>query len=219
MEIAVHRLEEGNTLKWSIPSGYNMNCTGRVISGINCFKHRKREYLFRDWLCMKNFEGEASLSICADGAYSYDITGNRVNISLMQVQADGNNRGGSGIFRFRFIPGYTGEIMDNSFNNADLFNNPPLQLKGCHTGRKNGMYSGIAISDSSINLQSVMLNEKGDLVIRLLNPTKEKKRFNIRIPGLPGHAEIEIEAKMIKTLIAGKLSGRITETDLYERKQ
>ena len=47
VEITVYWMEKDRFLKWIIPVGFNMNCIGRSISGINCFKHRKRPHVKR----------------------------------------------------------------------------------------------------------------------------------------------------------------------------
>ena len=235
VEITVYWMEKDKILKWMIPVGFNMNCVGRSLSGINCFKHRKREYVFRDWIGMKNFTGENTFSICSDGAYGFDINGNTIGISLLRAPAysahpvegeDGivmNDRvvkridQGVHTFRFRFIPGSTDEIIDKSFNHSDLFNNPLISRIVFPSGKENRCFSGIKISDDTINLQSVKLNEEGELVIRLLNLCKELKRFEVNIPSINANAKVEINPKAIKTFIVKKGAKKFLETDLLER--
>jgi alpha-mannosidase len=235
VEITVYWMEKDKMLKWIIPVGFNMNCIGRSVSGINCFKHRKREYVMRDWLGMKNFEGEDSFSICSDGAYGFDIRGNSVGISLLRAPAYSGHpvegqqdilltdravkRIDQGVhtFRFRFIPGNTEEIIDRSFNQSDLFNNPVIGKIVYPTGQGKKYYSGIYISDNTINLQAIKLNSDNCLVIRLLNPCKDMKKVKITIPVLKAEAEVEINSKQIKTFLVKKGSGKFRETDLLER--
>jgi len=212
VEIAVDRIDKDKILTWSVPVGYNMNCIGRAISGINCCKHRKREYLFRDWVGMKNFEGDISLSLFSSGAYSYDIVGNTVRIFI-----PGATEEPAYPHRFRFFPGKTDDIIDRSFNNSDLFNNPLITWQVFSSEAGDKPFSGIRISDSAINLQSVRLNDSGDLVLRLLNPCKETKRFTIEVAISGLSAETEIAPKKLKTLVVNKSSGRFLETDLPER--
>lgn len=235
VEITVYWMEKDKILKWIIPVGFNMNCIGRSISGITCCKHRKREFVMRDWLGMKNFEGENSFSICSDGAYGYDITGNMVRISLLRAPSYSGHpvegqkeivmsdravkRIDQGVhsFRFRFIPGKTDEIIDKAFNNSDLFNNPLISRIVYPSGGKGNEYSGIGISDNSINLQSVKMSDNGDLVVRLLNPCRETKRFRISVPSVKAEAELELEPKKLKTWLIDKSSGEFRVTDLLER--
>ncbi|MBA4322073.1 MAG: alpha-mannosidase, partial [Odoribacter sp.] len=190
VEITVYWMEKDKLLKWIIPVGFNMNCIGRSVSGINCFKHREREFVMRDWLGMKNFEGENSFSVCSDGAYGFDIKGNSVGLSLLRSPSYSGHpvegekdivltdrvvkRIDQGVhtFRFRFIPGNTDDIIDKSFNQSDLFNNPVISRVIYPTGEEKNIYSGIKISDDSINLQAVKFHTSGSLVIRLLNPCK-----------------------------------------------
>jgi len=235
VEITVYWMEKDRLLKWIIPVGFNMNCIGRSISGINCFKHRKREFVFRDWLGMKNFEGENSFSICTDGAFGFDIKGNNVGISLLRspsysghpVEGEKdivmNDRAvkridqGVHTFRFRFTPGNTGEIIDKSFNQADLFNNPVITRIVYPNGNENSRFTGIKISDNSINLQAVKLHDTDSLAIRLLNPTKETKKVTVMVPSLNAEAEVEINPKQLRTLIVKRGSKKFQETDLLER--
>lgn len=235
VEITVYWMEKDKILKWIVPVGFNMNCIGRSISGINCCKHRNREFVMRDWLGMKNFEGDSSFSICSDGAYGYDITGNLVRISLLRapsysghpVEGQGEivmpgravKRIDQGVhsFRFRFIPGDTDEIIDRAFNNSDLFNNPPFARIVYPSGIKGPGYSGITISDEAINLQSVKMNVNGEMVIRLLNPCKEARRFRISIPLVHAETELEIEPKKLKTWVINRSGGEFFETNLLER--
>jgi alpha-mannosidase len=235
VEITVYWMEKDKLLKWIIPVGFNMNCIGRSVSGINCFKHRKREFVFRDWIGMKNFEGENSFSICSEGAFGFDIRSNNVGISLLRspsysghpVEGEQNivmtdravKRIDQGVhtFRFRFIPGTTDEIIDNSFNHSDLFNNPVISRIVYPAGAEKSNYAGIKISDNSINLQAVKLNSEDGLVLRLLNPCKETKLFTVTIPSMNSEAGAEIKPKQIKTLIIRRGSGTFQETDLLER--
>jgi alpha-mannosidase len=235
VEITVYWMEKDKILKWIIPVGFNMNCIGRSISGINCFKHRKREFVFRDWLGMKNFEGENSFSICSDGAYGFDINANNVGISLLRAPSYSGHpvegeqdivmtdravkRMDQGVhtFRFRFIPGNTDEIIDKSFNQSDLFNNPVISRVVYPTGEEKGVFKGIIISDDSINLQAVKLHSADTLVIRLLNPCKGTKRIVVKIPGFMAEAEVEINSKQIRTFLVQKGSGNFQETDLLGR--
>jgi alpha-mannosidase len=214
IEITVYHMEKDKILKWSVPVGYNMNCVGRAISGITCCKHRKREFVFRDWLGMKNFEDDVSLSLCANGAYSFDIDRNIVTISLLRGTDNPLNK-----LRFRFFPGNTDDVIDGAFNNSDLFNNPLIVNKITTNGTDSREFRGISISDPSINLQAVKLNEDGDIVVRLLNPCKETRMFTIEIPPVGLTGEIEIGSKKIKTLVVVKTSGRFVETDLFGRKK
>lgn len=235
VEITVYWMEKDKLLKWIIPAGFNMNCIGRSISGINCFKHRKREFVFRDWLGMKNFEGEDSFSICSDGAYGFDINGNNVGISLLRSPSYSGHpsEGGTDIvlndravkridqgvhtFRFRFIPGKTDEIIDRSFNQSDLFNNRIILRIVYPTGTVKNRFTGIKISDNTINLQAVKIHNSGSLAIRLLNPTKETKKVIVTIPSINAEGEVKINPKQIKTFIVKRGSKEFQETDLLER--
>jgi hypothetical protein len=120
-------------------------------------------------------------------------------------------------FRFRFIPGNTDKIIDRSFNESDLFNNPLISRIVYPTGEQKRIYDGIKFSDDSINLQSVKLDKDGNLVLRLLNPTKETKRVTVTILSLNAEAEVEIKSKQIKTFIVKRKSNKFQETDLLER--
>jgi alpha-mannosidase len=235
VEITVYWMEKDKMLKWIVPLGFNMSCVGRSISGIDCFKQRGREFVFRDWLGMKNYDGGNTFSICADGAYGFDINDNNIGLSLLRSPAYSGHpvegekdivmtdravkRIDQGVhtFRFRFNPGNIDEIIDNSFNHSDLFNNPVITRVVYPTGEENYRYSGIKISDTTINLQSVKLNDNGDLVIRLLNPCKELKQFNVMIPSIKAEAELEIKAKGLTTFIVKKGTKKFQETDLLER--
>ena len=235
VEITVCWQEKNKLLKWIIPVGFDMNCVCRSISGISCFKNRGKEFVFRDWLGMKNFEGENTFSISSDGAYGFDINGNNVGISLLRSPAYSGHpvegeqdiimtdrvikRIDQGVhtFRFRFLPGNTDEIVDNSFNHSDLFNNPVVSRIVYPTGKGNLTFSGIQITDETINLQAVKLNANGDLVIRLLNPCKNDKHVSVTIPSLNAKAEVEIKSKGLKTFIVKKGSVEFQETDLLER--
>lgn len=235
LEITVYWMEKDKLLKWIIPVGFDMNCIVRSISGINCCKHRKREYVMRDWLGMKNFDGSDTFAICADGAYGFDIIENSVRISLLRAPAYSGHpvegeksivmtdravkRIDQGVhtFRFRFIPGNTDEVTDRSFNDSNLFNNPVLSRIVYPSGADGYKYSGITMSDATINLQAVKLSESGDMVIRLLNPCKVTKRFRVVIPSLNAETELEIGSKKLKTYIINKLTGEFLETDLLER--
>jgi alpha-mannosidase len=235
VEITVYWMEKDKLLKWIIPVGFNMNCLGRSVSGISCFKHRGREFVFRDWLGMKNFDSEYSFSICTDGAYGFDIKDNNVGISLLRSPSYSGHpvegekdivmtdravkRIDQGVhtFRFRFIPGKTNEIIDKSFNHSDLFNNPVISKIVYPTGEGSFKYSGIQISDETINLQAVKLNDNGNMVIRLLNPCKELKRFKIMIPSINAEAKLEIESKKLKSWLFNRITGEFQETDLLER--
>lgn len=233
VEITVYWMEKNRLLKWLIPVGFDMNCVARSTVGINCFRERDREYVFRDWLGMKNFEGKNSFSICSDGSYGFDMNGNTVGISLLRSPAYSGHPVGSdqeivmtdravkridqGVhtFRFRFIPGNTEELIDKSFNHSDLFNNRIISRIVYPTGDEQFRYSGIKISDEAINLQAIRLSENGDLVIRLLNPCKEIKRFTVQIPFLNAGAELELAAKSLRTWVYS--NGKFNETDLLER--
>jgi alpha-mannosidase len=235
VEVTVYWMEKDKLLKWIIPVGFNMSCVGRSISGISCFKQLEREFVFRDWLGVKNYDGENSFSICTDGAYGFDIHDNNIGISLLRspvysghpVEGEKDivmtdravKRIDQGVhsFRFRFIPGNTDEIIDNSFNHSDLFNNPVIPRVIYPTGKGNFRYSGIKISDTTINLQSVKLNDNGDLVIRLLNPCKELKQFKVMVPSIKAEAVLEIKAKGLTTFIVKKGAKIFQETDLLER--
>ena len=235
VEIMVYWMEKDKVLKWMIPVGFNMNCMGRSMSGINCYRHREREFVFRDWLGMKNLDGENSFSICSDGAYGFDINANTIGISLLRAPAYSGHpvKGEDGIvmndravkridqgvhtFRFRFIPGKTNEIIDRSFNDSDLFNNPIISKIVYPSGTGNSIFEGIRISDDTINLQAVKLNEKGDLVLRLLNPCKELKRFEVNILSMNSNTKVEINPKALKTIVVKKSAGDFHETNLLER--
>lgn len=235
VEITVYWMGKDKLLKWVIPVGFDMNCVGRSVSGINCFKHRKREFVMRDWLGMKNFEGENSFSICTDGAYGFDIKGNSIGISLLRSPSYSGHpvegekdiimtdravkRIDQGVhtFRFRFIPGNTDEIIDKSFNQSDLFNNQIISRIVYPTGTEREKYTGIKISDNTINLQAVKLHTADSLAIRLLNPCKVTKQFTVTVPSMNAEAEVEIKSKGIKTFIVKKEAGKFPETDLLER--
>jgi alpha-mannosidase len=235
VEITVYWMEKDKLLKWIIPVGFNMNCIGRSISGINCFKHLKREFVMRDWIGMKNFEGEDSFSICSDGAYGFDINGNSLGISLLRSPSYSGHpvegeqdiimtdravkRIDQGVhtFRFRFIPGNTDEITDKSFNQSDLFNNQVISRIVYPTGDGKIKYTGVKISDNTINLQAIKLHNGDSLALRLLNPCKVTKQFTITVPWMNAEAEVEIKSKAIKTFIVKKGSEKFSETDLLER--
>jgi len=235
VELTVTWNERDSILKWMIPVGYNFNSVGRSLSGLSCCKHRKREYVFRDWLGMKNFEGDCSFAICADGAYGYDITGNTLRISLLRGPAYSAHpvkgeddilppgrivrRIDQGVhtFRFRFIPGKTHILMDRSFNNSDIFNNPLIARVVYPSGERGNYVGGIRISDDTLNLQAVKQDETGNLVIRVLNPCKESKAFSLSIPGAGLEATLEIGARMLKTWVADIKTGSFYETDHLER--
>jgi alpha-mannosidase len=235
VEITVYWMEKDKLLKWIIPVGFNMNCIGRSISGITCCKHRKREFVMRDWLGMKNFEGENSFSVCSDGAYGYDISGNLVRISLLRAPSyaghpvEGNDsivfpgravkRIDQGVhtFRFRFIPGNTDEIINNSFNDSDLFNNPPfVRTVYPDDSGKNG-FAGITISDRSIYMQALKYDINKNLVIRLLNPCRDEKEFEVLVQALNAGATLKLGSKKLSTWVIDRSSGKFSETDLLDR--
>jgi alpha-mannosidase len=235
VEITVYWMEKDKLLKWLIPVAFNMNCVGRSISGITCFKDRGKEFVFRDWLGIKNFEGEKTFSISSDGAYGFDIKGNSVGITLLRAPAysghpvEGekdivmNNRAvkridqGVHTFRFRFIPGNPDAIIDKSFNHSDLFNNPIISRIVYPTGKSKSNWQGIKISDDTINLQAVKVHSQESLAIRLLNPCKAKKQFTVIIPSMNAKSTLKINPKAIKTYIIEKGAKKFIETDLLER--
>jgi alpha-mannosidase len=235
VEMTVYWMEKDKLLKWIIPVGYKMNCVCRSMSGINCFKYRNKELVFRDWIGMKAFYLEDMFSICSDGAYGFEIHRNNVGISLLRSPSYSGHpiegkrhivmtdravkRIDQGVhsFRFRFIPGKKDEIMDRSFNDSDLFNNPVICRVVYPTDKETKRYSGIIISNDTINLQAVKMHTEDSLAIRLLNPCKETKKFTVEIPVMDAKAEVEIKQRAIATFIIKKGSRQFAETDLLER--
>jgi hypothetical protein len=71
--------------------------------------------------------------------------------------------------------------------------------------------------DKVIRLQSVKLNDSGDLVLRILNPCKESRRFTLELLPVNIIKEVEIGSKKLKTLVWEKASGGFIETDLPEK--
>jgi alpha-mannosidase len=235
IEMTVYWMEKDKLLKWIIPAGFNMKCLSRSVCGINCSKTREDEQVMRDWIGINNLDEKKSFSICSEGAFGFDRIGNSLRISLLRAPAYSGHpveghpdiiwsdravkRMDQGVhsFRFRFIPGEKNELIDNSFNHSDLFNNPVISRIVYPSGKENFSFESIKISDNTINLQTIKPHDEESIIIRLLNPCKVSKRFMVTVPLMSAEAEIEMSPRELKTFIISKGSSQFSESDLLER--
>ena len=188
-------------------------------------------------------DGKTALSVINDGTYGSDFLGDEYRVTLLRSpgysagKSDFSVRKPYIMEQDRFSPfidqgehdykfviggGDEKERLESIEREAGAFSEAPMALSffptGCDKSVENTIKPFASLSDSVITLAVFKKAEKSDdSVIRLFNPTAERRKTTLTLPAIDFSGEFELGGYEIKTVAMNIKTKKVREVDLMER--
>jgi alpha-mannosidase len=237
VEIRVYWNEKDRMLKLSIPTAFSEGgCRGQVAYGIEEFEGRAVELVAQKWIGVRSADNQHALTVINDGTHGFDYAEGELRISLLRSAAYAAHPVGSNIhivpqdrfepridqgervFRFWIQGGEASQRFSSIEREALAKNESPMALACSPPGTGKMPAPGIYLDDEVVVASAVKKAEnKNWLVLRLFEPTGERRTTTVHIPGRSLKFEITLGGFEIKTLAVDLDSDEVLDVDLLER--
>ena len=238
IEVVVRVLwnEKDRMLKLAIPTPFTLGtCRGQVAYGVEEFERDKEELVAQKWVAAVSEDGARALTVINSGTYGFDFFEGELRLSLLRSPAYAGHPVGDNpivpqnrfrprmdlgerVFRFWIDGGPANEILSSIDRKALVKNETPTVLCCSPSGEGQRHAPGIILEDAVIQMTAFKMAEEGDrLVVRLFEPTGQKRSTCVFIPSLDLSFEANLEGFEIKTFAVDLATKKIIETDLLER--
>ena len=234
--------EKMTMLKLSLPTVKNGKFIGQTAYGSENLLSNGEEMASQKWNVIT--DGKTALSVVNDCTYGSDYNGDEYRITLLRSpgysagKSDFSVRKPFIMEQDRFSPfidqgehDYTFEINGGSAEKrlisvereASVFSEEPPALSffptGCEKEKENTIKPFASLTGDVITLAVFKKAEKSDKsVIRLFNPTGERRSTVLSLPSIEFEKEFALGAYDIKTVIIDTKTKDVEEADLMERK-
>ncbi len=233
--------EKMTMLKLALPTVKDGKFIGQTAYGSENLLTNGDEMVSQKWNLIT--DGTAALSVINDGTYGSDYDGNELRITLLRSpgysagKSDFSVRKPYIMEQDRFSPFIDQGEHDYTFvldggvaalraekieREANAFSEAPMALSffptGCDASVENSIRPFAKLSDDVITLAVFKKAEKSDgFVIRLFNPTAEKRATTLTLPAIDFSEEFELGGFEIKTVLIDIATKKVRQTDLMER--
>ena len=188
-------------------------------------------------------DGKSALSVINDGTYGSDFKDDEYRVTLLRSpgysagKSDFSVRKQYIMEQDRFSPfidqgehdykfviggGDEKERFESIEREAGAFAEEPMALSffptGCEKSFENSIKPFASLSDNVITLAVFKKAEKSDdSIIRLFNPTAQKRKTTLTLPAIDFAEEFELGGYEIKTISMNIKTKKVKEVDLMER--
>ena len=238
LEIRVRVLwnEKDRMLKLSVPSLFTKGtCRGQVAYGVEEYDRFGEELLAQKWVAALSKDETRALTVMNSGTYGFDYSEGELRLSLLRSPAYAGHPVGSKpivpqnrfrprmdigerTFHFWINGGNADDILSAIDRNALVKNETPMVLCCFPSGKGKGHLPGVILDDEVVQVTTFKMAEnKNRLVLRLFEPTGQKRSTRVEIPSLNLSFEVSLKKFEIKTFAIDLETKEIIETDLLER--
>ncbi len=236
VQIRVLWNEKDRMLKLSVPSVFTKGaCRGQVAYGVEEFERIGEELLAQKWVAALSKDGSRALTVMNSGTYGFDFSEGELRLSLLRSPAYAGHPVGSKpiVPQNRFRPridigertssfwingGNADDLLSAVDRNALVKNEIPMVLCCCPSGKGQGHVPGVILDDEVVQMTTFKMAENENrLVLRLFEPTGQKRSTRVEIPSLNLLFAVSLEKFEIKTFSIDLQTKEIIETDLLER--
>jgi len=238
LEVRVFWNEKDRMLKLLVPTLFsNGSCIGQVAYGVEQFKRMGEELVAQKWVGMVSEDKRLAFTVINSGTYGFDYHRGELRLSLLRSAAYSAHPVGKGIplvpqdrfepridqgeriFHF-WINGGKAEHRILQIDREALAKNESVMALFCFPpGNGKRILPGVLLSDNIIQITALkMAEEKNWLIIRLFEPTGEKRKTRVMIPSLNLRFDISFKGFEIKSMAVDLATKDIFEVDLMERK-
>lgn len=211
---------------------------GQTAFGINELPANGDEAVAQKWVAV--IGGGQALTCINNGVYGSSCDGGVLRLTLLRSPAySGHPIGdreivpqdrftprldqGERLFHFWLNAGPADERLAAVDREAIVHNERPMALSFFPSGRTRPQGAGdklgafVTLSDGVIQMSALKRSEDGKrLIIRLFEPTGQKRTTTLRLPALQLQAKLRFTPFEVKTLAVDPKSGFFSETNLME---
>ncbi|UCE22700.1 MAG: alpha-mannosidase, partial [Candidatus Aminicenantes bacterium] len=178
-----------------------------------------------------------ALTVINNGTYGFDFSNGELRHSLLRSAAyaghpvDGKRPivppdrfepridQGERVFRFWINGGEAQDRLSQIDREALVRNESPMALSWFPPGIGENILPSVSVSGDAVQVTSVKMAEKKNwLILRLFEPTGEKRKTGVSIPCLDLSFEVKLQGFEIKTMAVDLDSKEIFEVDLMEKR-
>jgi alpha-mannosidase len=238
VEVRVFWDEKDSMLKLSVPSSFQKgDCRGQVAYGVEEFTREEEELVAQKWVGIVSSDKKYALTVVNNGTYGFDFSKGELRHSLLRSAAyaahpvDGKGPivpqdrfepridQGERIFRFWVNGGEAQDRLSRVDREALIKNESPVALSWFPPGKGEKILPSVSVSGDAVQVTSVKMAEESNwLILRLFEPTGEKRKTGVSIPSLNLSFEVKLQGFEIKTMAVDLDSKEIFEVDLMEKR-
>jgi alpha-mannosidase len=208
-----------------------------VAYGVEDFKRVGEELVAQKWIAAVSSDKKYALTVINNGTHGFDFDHGELRISLLRPAGYAAHPVGKGIplvpqdrfepridqgmrvFRFWINGGKTADRLKRIDREALIKNEMPMVLFCYPSGKGKKIHPSILLSDSTLQVTALkMAEEKNWLLIRLFNPTGQKRKTDVSIPVLNTFFGVSLSRFEIKTVAVSLRTKEVFEVDLMERR-
>lgn len=220
IELFVHWNEKDRMLKLSIPTPFTQaQYVGQVAYGSDVLASNGDEVIAHKWVAAISKKHNKALTIINEGIYGSDFKDGEIRLSLLRSPAYSGHplfdlpvlpgdrytqRIDQGELRFRIWlnGGPVNERMDAIDREALVCNEKPMTLSFSPSGRGEKPKPFILLSDKVVQMSAVKKSRAdGRLVLRLFEPTGQKRKVDVELPFASMKKSIDLGAFEVCTYI------------------
>ncbi len=236
IEARVFWNEKDRMLKLSLPTRLKLcRYIGQTAYGFQDLPTNGEEAVAQKWVAVVSGEQSRALTLINDGVYGSDFQAGELRISLLRSPAHSADpvEGRPMIYQDRFIPridqgerifhfwlngGRAEERLEQIDREALVKNEKPYVLSFFPPGSGEKPAPLILLSDPAVQVSAVKIAEDSDdLIIRLFEPTGEKRTTVLELPFISAKKRISLKPFELKTLRVNPKSRAFQEVDLLEK--
>ncbi len=230
--------EKDKMLKLSVPTRFpDGNVLGQVAYGFNRLPDNGDEAVSQKWIAIVSQAQDFAATCINEGIYGSDYQNGELRFSLLRSPAYAalpiadrelvpqdrftpRMNQGEHIYRLWFNAGQFKERMESVDREALVKNEKPFALSFFPHGSGKMPKPGAVLSDSVVQITAIKWAEDNDdLIIRLFEPTGQKRKIQLSIPMVSFSQEITLNPFEIKTLRINPQSCEMVFVDLLENEQ
>jgi len=238
VEVRVFWDEKDRMLKLSVPTSFQKgDCRGQVAYGVEDFTREEEELVAQKWVGIVSSDKKYALTIINNGTYGFDFSNGELRLSLLRSAAyaahpvDGKKPivpqdrfepridQGERVFRFWINGGEAQDRLSQVDREALIKNESPVALPWFPPGKGENILPSVSVSGDAVQVTSVKMAEENNwLILRLFEPTGEKRKTGVSVPSLNLSFEVKLQGFEIKTMAVDLDSKEIFEVDLMEKR-
>ena len=236
VELRVFWNEKDRMLKLAVPTRFRHGrYVGQVAYGRAPLPADGTEAVAQKWVAVVSEDPDAAFTCINDGSYGSDFAEGELRLSLLRSPAYSADPAAVGplipqdryvprqdqgerLFHFWFEGGLSEPRLAVVDREALVKNEKPFVLAFFPSGQGQRPMPFIELSDNAVQLAAAKKAEDGrDLIIRLFEPTGEKRRIVLSLPWAKARKVITLSPFEIRTLRFRPGARTFTEVDLLER--
>jgi len=236
IELRVQWNEKDKMLKLAVPTLLKAaRYIGQTAYGIADLPADGDEAVAQKWVAVVSAAPDAALTCINDGSYGSDFLNGELRLSLIRSAAYSADPVPSGpmvaqdrhipridqgerLFRFWVNGGRGARRLKSIDREALVKNEKPFILAYFPAGRGKRPSPFVVLSDDIVQVSALKKAEDGkDLIIRLFEPTGERRTVLLSLPWAPARRQITLSPFEIRTFRFNPKTRHFVEADLLER--